>query len=90
MTDFGTETTFSKEVDDKANAYFQVLYDNLLQQFHIFTLLCVLFSRAHQAIYNRGSNVMSVDRLLELLRQFKDSSSKKERVGALNITLATI
>ena len=33
---------------------------------------------------------MSVDRLLELLRQFKDSSSKKERVGALNITLATV
>ena len=49
---FGPEQTFSKEVDDKANAYFQ-------------------------AIYNRG---MSVDKLLELLKQFKDSANKKERV----------
>ena len=30
-----------------------------------------------QAIYNRG---MSVDRLLELLKQFKDSTVKKDRV----------
>ena len=33
-----------------------------------------------QAIYNRGSNAMSVDRLLELLKQFKDSTNKRERV----------
>lgn len=49
---FGPEQTFSKEVDDKANAYFQ-------------------------AIYNQR---MSVDRLLDLLKQFKDSSVKKDRV----------
>ena len=51
----GPEQTFSKDVDDKANAYFQ-------------------------AIYNRG---MNVDRLLELLKQFKDSLNKKERVSDL-------
>ena len=33
-----------------------------------------------QAIYNRGNSVMSVDRLLELLKQFKDSTNKRERV----------
>ena len=49
----GPEQTFSKDVDDKANAYFQ-------------------------AIYNRG---MNVDRLLDLLKQFKDSINKKERVS---------
>ena len=42
----------SKDVDEKANAYFQ-------------------------AIYNRG---MSVDQLLEVLRQFKESQNKKEKV----------
>lgn len=42
----------SKDVDEKANAYFQ-------------------------AIYNRG---MSVDQLLEILRQFKESQNKKEKV----------
>jgi hypothetical protein len=50
----GPEQTFSKDVDDKANAYFQ-------------------------AIYNRG---MNVDRLLDLLKQFKDSINKKERVSS--------
>ena len=49
---FGSEQNFSKEVDDKANSYFQ-------------------------AIYNRG---MSVDRLLDELKKFKDSQIKKERV----------
>ena len=49
----GPEQQFSKDVDDKANAYFQ-------------------------AIYNRG---MNVDRLLDLLKQFKDSINKKERVS---------
>ena len=49
---FGAEQNFSKEVDDKANSYFQ-------------------------AIYNRG---MSVDRLLEELKKFKDSQIKRERV----------
>ncbi|XP_064398380.1 CCR4-NOT transcription complex subunit 1-like [Halichondria panicea] len=48
---FGPEQTFSKEVDDKANAYFQ-------------------------AIYNRG---MTVDQLLDMLKQFKDSNNKKEK-----------
>ena len=33
-----------------------------------------------QATYNRGNSVMSVDRLLELLKQFKDSTNKRERV----------
>ena len=47
------EQTFSKEVDERANAYFQ-------------------------AIYNRG---VSVDNLLDLLKQFKDSPNKKERVN---------
>ena len=28
VNDFGSETTFSKDVDDKANAYFQVLSSN--------------------------------------------------------------
>ena len=42
----------SKDVDEKANAYFQ-------------------------AIYNRG---MSVNQLLEILKQFKDSPNKKEKV----------
>ena len=55
----GPEQTFSKDVDDKANAYFQ-------------------------AIYNRG---MNVDRLLELLKQFKDSLNKKERVSTSVICL---
>lgn len=50
---FGSEQNFSKEVDDKANSYFQ-------------------------AIYNRG---MSVDRLLEELKKFKDSQMKRERVS---------
>ena len=50
---FGSEQTFSKEVDDKANSYFQ-------------------------AIYNRG---MSVDRLLDELKKFKDSPLKKDRVS---------
>ena len=54
---FGSEHTFSKEVDDKANSYFQ-------------------------AIYNRG---MSVDRLLEELKKFKDSPNKKDRVRILSI-----
>ncbi len=54
---FGPEQTFSKEVDDKANAYFQ-------------------------AIYNQR---MSVDRLLDLLKQFKDSSMKKDRVCACHL-----
>ena len=49
----GPDHAFSKDVDDKANAYFQ-------------------------AIYNRG---MNVDRLLDLLKQFKDSINKKERVS---------
>ena len=49
---FGSEQSFSKEVDDKANSYFQ-------------------------AIYNRG---MSVDRLLDELKKFKDSPVKKDRV----------
>ena len=52
---FGSEQNFSKEVDDKANSYFQ-------------------------AIYNRG---MSVDRLLDELKKFKDSQNKKERVRFL-------
>jgi len=50
---FSSEQTFSKEVDDKANSYFQ-------------------------AIYNRG---MSVDRLLDELKKFKDSPLKKDRVS---------
>ena len=49
---FGAEQNFSKEVDDKANSYFQ-------------------------AIYNRG---MSVDRLLDELKKFKESPNKKDRV----------
>lgn len=48
----GGEQVFSKEVDDKANSYFQ-------------------------AIYNRG---MSVDRLLDELKKFKDSPLEKDRV----------
>ena len=52
---FGLEQSFSKEVDDKANSYFQ-------------------------AIYNRG---MSVDRLLDELKKFKDSPNKKDRVGSI-------
>ncbi len=52
---FSSEQTFSKEVDDKANSYFQ-------------------------AIYNRG---MSVDRLLDELKKFKDSPIKKDRVSSL-------
>ena len=54
---FGSEQNFSKEVDDKANSYFQ-------------------------AIYNRG---MSVDRLLEELKKFKDSQIKKERVSTMSL-----
>lgn len=46
------EQSFTRDVDEKANAYFQ-------------------------AIYNKS---MSVDKLLELLKQFKDSSVKKDRV----------
>lgn len=49
----GSEQNFSKEVDDKANSYFQ-------------------------AIYNRG---MSVDRLLDELKKFKESQNRKERVS---------
>ena len=49
---YPSEQTFSKEVDERANAYFQ-------------------------AIYNRG---VGVDSLLDLLKQFKDSPNKKERV----------
>lgn len=45
------EQSFTRDVDEKANAYFQ-------------------------AIYNKS---MSVDKLLELLKQFKDSSVKKDR-----------
>ena len=46
------EQSFTRDVDEKANAYFQ-------------------------AIYNKS---MTVDKLLELLKQFKDSSVKKDRV----------
>ena len=59
----GSEQSFSKEVDDKANSYFQ-------------------------AIYNRG---MSVDRLLDELKKFKESPNKKERVcegiSAINLCI---
>ena len=47
----------SKDVDEKANAYFQ-------------------------AIYNRG---MSVDQLLDILKQFKDSQNRKEKVCLYNV-----
>ena len=50
---YSDQQQFSRDVDEKANAYFQ-------------------------AIYNRG---MSVDRLLDILKQFKDSANKKERVS---------
>ncbi len=33
-----------------------------------------------QAIYNRG---MTVDQLLDMLKQFKDSNNKKEKVKAV-------
>ena len=56
---FGPEQTFSKEVDDKANAYFQ-------------------------AIYNRG---MRVNRLLDMLKQFKDSPNKRDRVCVCSASL---
>ena len=42
----------SKEVDEKANAYFQAIYNGR----------------------------MTVDHLLEVLKQFKDSQHKKEKV----------
>ena len=54
---FGTDQSFPKEVDDKANNYFQ-------------------------AIYNRG---MSVDRLLDELKKFKDSPNKKDRVCIVDV-----
>ena len=43
----------SKEVDEKANAYFQAIYNGR----------------------------MTVDHLLEILKQFKDSQIKKEKVS---------
>ena len=45
----------SKEVDEKANAYFQAIYNGR----------------------------MAVDHLLEILKQFKDSQTKKEKVIVL-------
>ncbi len=52
----------SKEVDEKANAYFQAIYNGR----------------------------MAVDHLLEILKQFKDSQTKKEKVIALeHVTMGT-
>lgn len=53
------EQSFTRDVDEKANAYFQ-------------------------AIYNKS---MSVDKLLELLKQFKDSSVKKDRVCSVQVII---
>ena len=36
-----------------------------------------------QAIYNRG---MTVDQLLDMLKQFKDSNNKKEKVSSVGLT----
>ena len=59
---YSDQQQFSRDVDEKANAYFQ-------------------------AIYNRG---MSVDRLLDILKQFKDSANKKERVSTETISRAVL
>ena len=51
------DQSFTKEVEDEANSYFQ-------------------------RIYNHPPNpTISIDEVLEMLRKFKDSPVKKERVG---------
>lgn len=51
------DQTFTKEVEDEANSYFQ-------------------------RIYNHPPNpTISIDEVLEMLKKFKDSPVKKERVG---------
>ena len=53
----GMDQTFTKEVEDEANSYFQ-------------------------RIYNHPPNpTISIDEVLEMLKKFKDSPVKKERVG---------
>ena len=52
----GMDQSFSKEVEDEANSYFQ-------------------------RIYNHPPNpTISIDEVLEMLKKFKDSPVKKERV----------
>ena len=52
------DQSFTKEVEDEANSYFQ-------------------------RIYNHPPNpTISIDEVLEMLKKFKDSPVKKERVGA--------
>ena len=51
------DQSFTKEVEDEANSYFQ-------------------------RIYNHPPNpTISIDEVLEMLKKFKDSPVKKERVG---------
>ena len=53
----GMDQSFTKEVEDEANSYFQ-------------------------RIYNHPPNpTISIDEVLEMLKKFKDSPVKKERVG---------
>ena len=59
----GMDQSFTKEVEDEANSYFQ-------------------------RIYNHPPNpTISIDEVLDMLKKFKDSPVKKERVSQLkNIT----
>ena len=57
------DQSFTKEVEDEANSYFQ-------------------------RIYNHPPNpTISIDEVLEMLKKFKDSPVKKERVSKYNIKL---
>lgn len=59
----GMDQSFTKEVEDEANSYFQ-------------------------RIYNHPPNpTISIDEVLEMLKKFKDSPVKKERVSKYNIKL---
>lgn len=62
----GMDQSFTKEVEDEANSYFQ-------------------------RIYNHPPNpTISIDEVLEMLKKFKDSPVKKERVSKCNIKLKKI
>lgn len=55
----GMDQSFTKEVEDEANSYFQ-------------------------RIYNHPPNpTISIDEVLEMLKKFKDSPVKKERVSTV-------
>ena len=59
----GMDQSFTKEVEDEANSYFQ-------------------------RIYNHPPNpTISIDEVLEMLKKFKDSPVKKERVSKCNVQL---